>query len=59
MELQKFWSERGLTISIRMVRISIGTNSVPANIWAIRSNLTFDSNGNATIKEKDDGHQPE
>lgn len=58
-ELQRFWAERGLVIRVHAVRIRLGTNSVPANIWAIRSNLCFDGNGSAYVKERDHGYQPE
>lgn len=58
-ELQRFWAAKGLTIRVQAVRIRLRTNSVPANLWAIRSNLAFDGSGNAYIKEIGDGQQSE
>jgi len=53
--LQNFWKSKGLDgVRVAAVRIRLNTTAVPANIWAIRSNLTFDGNGNATVKEKID-----
>jgi hypothetical protein len=51
--IQKFWRDRGIEIRVRAVRIRLNTDAVPANIWALRSNLCFDANGNAYVKEID------
>lgn len=53
--IQTFWQSRGLPgVRVRVERIKLETNSVPCNIWAIRSNLAFDGNGNIRTQEDDD-----
>jgi hypothetical protein len=51
-KLQQFWRARGLEIRVQAVRIKMRTNSVPSNLWQLRSNLCFDAHGNAYVKEK-------
>lgn len=51
--LQQFWRARGLEIRVMAVRIKLNTDSVPNNLWQIRSNLSFDALGRAIIKEID------
>jgi hypothetical protein len=53
--LQTYWRSKGLMgVKVQAVRIKLNTDSIPANMWAIRSNLTFDGNGNARLKETND-----
>lgn len=51
--IQQFWRARGIEVRVQAVRIRLRSDAVPANMWALRSNLCFDAYGNAYVKEKD------
>jgi hypothetical protein len=53
--IQAFWRSRGVHgVRVQATRIELKGNSVPANMWQIRSNLSFDGQGNIRTKEDDD-----
>ena len=49
-QIQRYWMEQGVKVRVKAVRIELKSSSVPSNMWAIRSNLSFNAQGCAIVK---------